>query len=71
MLHFPLGRSYHGVMEKTGGRWQLRVLQHGATVLTHPIDEPLAARLLSARGIPAEPKVARIGRRTTRGAGAR
>lgn len=46
---FPLGRNFDCVMEKASTGWQLRVLERGTTVLTHPIDPHLAARLLSAR----------------------
>lgn len=46
---FPLGRHYECVMEKAASGWRLRVLERGVTVLEHPIDEQLAARLLSER----------------------
>jgi hypothetical protein len=52
-LWFPLGRHYECVIEKRPSGWQLRVLERGATVLTHRIDEQLARRLLSARRNPA------------------
>lgn len=50
-LWFPLGGFCHCVVEKPNATWQLRVLERGRTVVTHPVGDDLVARLLSARRV--------------------
>ena len=48
-MWFPLGHQQHCVVEKTPRGWELRVIRDGELLLTHPLEDALAERLISAR----------------------
>lgn len=52
VLMYSLGYGDRCIIEKYMDGWRLRVWSRGRTVATHPVEDAMVARLLSAPGTP-------------------